>query len=704
METISRTINEKGETAFRTSTGLLVNQGVRRIQSGDQYDHLIDTKSVQFTSTFTEGTVEDTVLMMCELIRKHHGQVKALADFLKKESRIKTLESIWDFVFHHIQYKRDKVGVEQLSTPARIWLNRSTPNTPSDCDDHTVFVGSLLYCLGIPFTIRIAGYGGKPYSHVYVICGDVCIDTVLHRFNCEAKYTSKKDKQMQIETLAGHGENELEGLGALSELHQSGEDFDSTMQNIEKQEELNGIQDSGLDTEEQALRLLGKTQLATTLREYEKEPEKYHALGFGRRYWEHMKGAFQALKNGDSLDGIIIKLNDGSEWEKANLSPLNGMSLEGETIGLLGALDGFFKKFRRKLKKAVKSVGRGIKKAVKFVGKGFKKIGKFLMKINPINIAIRAVLRSKISKNKKDLAIKMGYGLLSKAQAKQLGVDTESWKKSKQAYAKFAKKYKFLGGKESKLRKVLISAWQKATKKANMPSMNLSGNLGQLEGRRRRRRKRRKAQAKAQQLLASRKRAGKTTARKPVSTEKPMSAYEKERLEFLKLVHRDIAKQELGIVATATTGAILAKVALILAPILKILKSLGLGKMITKLKEKRIENLSERIANEPDPVKRQALEAKKTRAENNLAIFNNVAKKPNPTPDSNVPPSPRNIAPVTYPANAESGADNADSMQSMTSQNKRQAGMNPFAIGALILVGGGLLWGTNKKKSNQSKK
>lgn len=236
METISRTTNDKGETAFRTSKGLLVNQGVRRIQSGGQYDHLIDTKSVQFTSTFTEGTVDDTVLMICELIRKHHGQVQALAGYLKKDSRIKTMESIWDFVFHHIQYKRDKVGVEQLSTPARIWLNRSTPNTPSDCDDHTVFVGSLLYCLGIPFTIRIAGYEGKAFSHVYVICGDVCIDTVLHRFNCEAKYTSKKDKQMQIETLAGHGENELEGLEALSELHQSGEDFDSTMQNIEEHE------------------------------------------------------------------------------------------------------------------------------------------------------------------------------------------------------------------------------------------------------------------------------------------------------------------------------------------------------------------------------------------------------------------------------------------------------------------------------------
>lgn len=686
METISKTTNKNGDVAFRTSKGLLVNQGVRRIQSGVQYDHLIDTKSVQFTSTFTEGTVEDTVLMIGELIRKHHGQVQALASYLKKDSRIKTLESIWNFVFHHIQYKRDTPGVEQLSTPARIWLNRSTPNTPSDCDDHTVFVGSLLYCLGIPFTIRIAGYGGNPYSHVYVICGDVCIDTVLHRFNCEAEYTSKKDSKMQIETLSGpeNSPESVEGLGALNQLHESGETYDTFMQNLEESEQINGLEDSGLEEEEKNLRILGKTQLETTLREYEKEPEIYHALGFGKMYWYHMKGALNALKSGDSLDGIIIKLTDGSDWEKEKLSALNGMTNEnGETVGLLGTLSGFFKKFKHKLKKTVKKVGKGIKKVAKFVAKGFKKIAKFLMKINPINIAIRALLRVYVRKNKKNLALKMGYGLLTVAQAKQVGISTKDYNSSKRAYSKFAKKYKFLGGKESKLRKVILSAWQKAAKKANMPFINLSGGLGMLGRHHHHHHHHHKKVIKT-----------------PVRSSQPvrkMSKYEKERLAFLKLVHKDIAKQELGFIATTTTAAIVAKANFIIAAIMKLLKVVGLDKMVTKMKEKHIKKLSEKIKNVVDPIKQLHLKERIKKAENNLVIFKKIVEKKKSTPTTS------DIVPVTYPATTEISADNA--IRSISSQKTNQAGMSPFAIGALILVGGGLLLGSkNKKKSNQSKK
>ena len=704
METVSKTTTKNGDVAFRTSKGQIVHQGVRKIKSGIEFNHLIDTSDVKFTSTFTEGSVDDTVSIMCDIIKKHHGQVKDLAVSLKRDTRLKTLESVWNFVFNHIQYKKDKPGIEQLSTPARIWLNRSTPNTPSDCDDHSLFVGSLLYCLGIPFSIRIAGYEGKPFSHVYVVVGDVCIDTVLHRFNCEAEYTSKKDKQMQIETLAGIANDPdfVDDLGALNQLHESGDNYDTIMQRLDDSEQINGLDISGLEEEEQALRILGKSQLETTLQEYELEPEKYHALGFGHTFWLHMKAALQAINKGESLDGIIIKLTDGAEWEKENLSPLNGMAgANGETIGLLSALDGFFKKFRRKIKKLGRKVRKGIKKAAKFVAKGFKKVAKFLMKINPINIAIRAVLRARIKNNKKGLALKMGYGLLNASQAKQLGISTKDYNAAKRAYTKFAKKYRFLGGKESKLRKVLSSAWQSAAKKASLPFMNLSGDLGQLEGRRRRRRRRRRrARAKAKRMAAEMR----AKMRKPLvrssRSSKKLSKYEKERLAFLKMVHKDIAKQELGIVATASSAVIAGKVALILVPIMKILKAVGLGDMIKKIKEKRIDNLSERIKNETDPEKRLILEQKKARAENNLVVFNRVIDTKKPA--SKLPAKPNYSVPnpqiSSDPGVYQTGSDQSNSFQPITANTTKQAGMSPLAIGALVLVGGGLLWGANKKK------
>ncbi|MFA9382107.1 MAG: hypothetical protein ACERKO_13710, partial [Acetanaerobacterium sp.] len=298
---------------------------------------------------------------------------------------------------------------------------------------------------------------------------------------------------MKIETLAGHDTGAVNGLDALQSLHESGELYDAEMEQIEQSEQINGVGDNELFDAEQSLRRMSKTQLETTLREYVLEPEKYHALGFGKKYWEHMQKAYDALCQNESLEGIVIKLTDGANWERANLSPLNGYNTaSGETIGLLGALEGFFKKLVKKVKKVAKGAVKIVGKAVKAIGSVFKKVALFLQKINPINIAIRAVLRGMIKNNKKGLAIKMGYGLLNEAQAKNLGVNLEEWKEARKAYVKFAKKYKFLGGKESKLREVLHDGWQKAAKKANLPTVNLLGELG-LFGRR----KRKKAKARA---------------------------------------------------------------------------------------------------------------------------------------------------------------------------------------------------------------
>ncbi|MBI9058381.1 MAG: hypothetical protein JEZ01_11520 [Labilibaculum sp.] len=724
MKTVFKTTNNQGNVAFQTQGGEIVNQGVRGIKDGNKYDHLIKTNEVKFTSTFTEGTVEDTVSIMCEIIKNHHSQVSELANYLKKENKAKTLESIWDFVFNHIQYKRDLATVEQLSTPARIWLNRSTPNTPTDCDDHSIFVGSLLYCLGIPFSIRMAGYDGKAYSHVYIIAGSVCIDTVLHKFNCEAEYTSKKDRKMQIETLAGHENDHVSGLAALDSLHQSGEDYALEMERIEEAEELNGLEGSELANEEIALKGLSEKQLEITLNEYHLDPEKYHRLGFKKEYWEHMQKALDSIQRGDSLEGIIVRLTDGANWERSNLSPLNGYVTEqGETVGLLGTLEGFFKKIRKKLKRGVKKFGKwsakNAKKALKAVTSVFKKVGKFLMKINPINIAIRAVLRSMVSRNKKNLAIKMGYGLLSEAEAKQLGVSIAEWKEARRAYAKFAKKYKFLGGKESKLRKVLFTAWKKAAKKANLPVIENLHGLDSLNGRRRRRRKRRRraAAAKKRALLSAKHRTirprsfkelqrlskQRKAVKKPIAkAPRKMTAYEKERLDFLKDIHKDIAKEEgLGVVATATTGAVLAKVALILAPILSILKKLGLGKMITKAKEKHIENLSKKITNELDPEAKAKLIQRKERAETNLAIFNKVTKT---KPESKLP-SPRNITSNAITPNAVIQPNGEQiQLQPMTATTQKQAGMNPILIGGLALVAGGFILSQMKDKDKKTNK
>lgn len=721
MEIVQAT-RVRGQQVFKTKTGQIIKQGRRPVKSGSSYNHLVNTSDVQFTSSLTYGNVDKTVKLMAEIIENYHYQLKDLALHLKRDTELQTCKAVWDFVFNHIQYKRDKVGIEQLTTPARIWLNRSTEGTPSDCDDHSIFVGSLLYQLGIPFTIRIAGYEGKKFSHVYIVTkGNICLDTVLHAFNKEAFYTSKKDsKMMQIEVLHGFGGvgtlgelGELGDLGFVSSLASSVLNFQNRLEqdlpnesyfnNYQENEEINGFNDVS-DNLINSFKNLGKEQLEITLKAYEEEPELYHAKGFSPDYWRLMYKAYKSFENSD-LDGIIVNLTNGAEWEKQNLSSLNGVADEsGEVTGLMGFMDGLFKKIRRGFKKFGKWTKKTVKKAVKWVGGFLKKVSRFMMKINPIMIGVRTILRFKINKNKKDLAITLGLGLMTSQQAAQAGISKSEHDKAKRALAKFIKKYRFLGGKTSKLKSVIAKAYRKHAKGVNLPDVSLRGldDLEGLEGRRRRRRRRRR---RARRALTAKKSATQFRKEKSKILNKKMSKFKREQLEFLKVAFKDEAKRQ-GLADPATAGSAAAAVPIatkIINWILKMLGKLGLKKVITKLKEKRIAKLAEKakkaVESGATDLAKKYLDKKK-KAENNLVIFNNKSK-PIPTPASKEIPKEN----ITSSSGKVSTIVPTDTTIMATSKSK-QAGMNPLLIGGLILVAGGaLFYGSkdDKKKKKEPK-
>ncbi|MCZ4693882.1 hypothetical protein DWB61_03760 [Ancylomarina euxinus] len=568
MEKLKAVNGASGVRSFMTSSGVIVGQGNRTIKNGLEFNHLIDTSGVTFTSSFSEGGVNDTVLKIREIIQNNHEQVSQLAKTLKRNSLVETCGAVWDFVFHHIQYKSDKVGVEQLSTPARIWLNRSTPNTPSDCDDHTIFCGSLLYCLGIPFSIRIAGYDNKPFSHVYIVVSDsICIDTVLHRFNVEAPFSSKKDSKMTIETLQGL--DGQEHLGELGELDESIRNFANTM------EGLKGLGDiDSSPQEEAALRTLGVKQLGITLKAYQSDPAPFHALGYKPAYFEHVRKVLKEMMGG-SLEGITIKLADGSSYEQKNLSGLQGLS-DVQGLGFLGWFDGWFKKLRKGIKKVAKKVKKVVKKTVKVVGKVAKKGITLLNKINPLFMAVRGGILLAIKKNFFGLALKFGFGLLTKEQAISIGCDLDQWGKSVKAYSKFADKFRFLGGRTSKLREAIKKGYVKYSKSKGYPTIDYKS---------------------------------------------------------LKGLDEDV-NIEIGVLPAAAIPAatgLIAKAMNFLKPfLLKILKGLHLDKMFAKLKAKHIDNLKDRKEKATTVEERQKLDDKIKRAENNLVVINNLRKN-NPT-------------------------------------------------------------------------
>lgn len=193
-------------------------QAKRHISPGWQYDRLFP-KSTQkdiVIKTSGQAKLSDTISLMKVMISQTLSDTLPVSKILQGKTIEASCKNIWDFVYEHIQYTMDKTGIEQVRRPSRTWADRTTG---VDCDCYTVFIGSILTNMGIPFLIRITKYGGKKhYQHVYPIVfhkgRQITLDCVTDRFNHEVAYSEKKDFEMK-DTKNSDGETVLSGVDTL---------------------------------------------------------------------------------------------------------------------------------------------------------------------------------------------------------------------------------------------------------------------------------------------------------------------------------------------------------------------------------------------------------------------------------------------------------------------------------------------------------
>ncbi|TSE03242.1 hypothetical protein [Aquimarina algiphila] len=172
-------------------------QTKRHINSGVQYTTFFP-KSIQNDTVIVgagKARLQDTLQLMQKVIAETLDDTVVLAKKLNAKNRYEVCRNIWNFVYGHIQYTMDTTGIEQVRRPSRTWADRTTG---VDCDCYTVFIGSILTNLGIPYQMRITKYGGKKhFQHIYPIVpfkgGHITIDCVADRFNYEVPYSEKKD-------------------------------------------------------------------------------------------------------------------------------------------------------------------------------------------------------------------------------------------------------------------------------------------------------------------------------------------------------------------------------------------------------------------------------------------------------------------------------------------------------------------------------
>lgn len=204
----------------------------RHIKPGYEYDKLFPKSSRQDTVIKGAGKAKlhHTINLMRDMVYETKGDTKLLAQILKGKNLEETCRNIWNFVYNHIRYRRDKKGVEQVRRPARTWVERKRG---VDCDCYTVFISCILTNLDIPHSIRMTKYKENRFQHIYPVVpkngrlkkeplplehlpnngwqkesGYITIDCVTDYFDYEVPFSDYRDFDMQSRIPVG----EIHGL------------------------------------------------------------------------------------------------------------------------------------------------------------------------------------------------------------------------------------------------------------------------------------------------------------------------------------------------------------------------------------------------------------------------------------------------------------------------------------------------------------
>lgn len=176
----------------------------RHIKNGTEYDHLFPKSKGEVIVIKRHAKLDDTIKFLPNAISKTLYQTKLIAPELALQTPYETCKNIWEFVFNHIEYRKDERGKEQIQSPQYTWAVRK-----GDCDDYTVMIVSILKNLDYETVLRIAMYTPENgFQHIYPVVilpdgSEIIMDCVAKKFNYEVPFIKKIDKHMELQFLNG---------------------------------------------------------------------------------------------------------------------------------------------------------------------------------------------------------------------------------------------------------------------------------------------------------------------------------------------------------------------------------------------------------------------------------------------------------------------------------------------------------------------
>lgn len=102
------------------------------------------------------------------------------------------------WVSRSVRYVSDPRGVELLHDPrlmARGIQGRKL--VYGDCDDMSMYLAALLKSVGLDPAFHAAGYNGRPYQHVYVVCHGLKLDPTRSAWTPTHAYSMQETSIMK---------------------------------------------------------------------------------------------------------------------------------------------------------------------------------------------------------------------------------------------------------------------------------------------------------------------------------------------------------------------------------------------------------------------------------------------------------------------------------------------------------------------------
>jgi hypothetical protein len=291
---------------------------------------------------YADGLTQDIIETVLYADTKAAWYTQLFAPTLKKKTLPETCRNIWQFVKTQIPYKLDPAGEQWIKSPGRLWADKA-----GDCKSFSLFTGSCLRNLGIPYGYRFASYSSinPQATHVYVYVplangGEIILDSVwTGPFNTQKAYTFKQDKLMSRIAYLG-------GIGTATRKVAHTPTVFKLTKDIDK------MSDGEMDL------LLARQRL---------EIEKQNSAAVGGPFnWQ--------IDKYDKAIGVIQSALDNidnpNHIEGIGNTMLNNARYQGRTE----SVGGFFKKIGQGIKKGFKAVTKVLTLPLRLIAKGILEI------------------------------------------------------------------------------------------------------------------------------------------------------------------------------------------------------------------------------------------------------------------------------------------------------------------------------------------